>query len=41
MKKQYESPFLEIDVFEVRDVIAYSERTDWIPETDSDTDIED
>ena len=36
MKKQYEAPFMEINWFESTDIIAYSETTDYIPETDSD-----
>ena len=36
MKKQYEAPEMSIDWFLTQDILAVSNPTDWIPDTDDD-----
>ena len=41
MKKPYEAPTMEWDVFAVADIISVSQITDWIPDTDYDDSLDD
>ena len=41
MKKAYEAPTIEWELFTVSDIIAVSQITDWIPDTDYDDTLDD